>query len=195
MRSTLAAFGVTRQQNLGARLEDFWCGPNLTAVTDGGKSDTGASKTRHYSFPERALSKWSRERLSLTGQTGERLDARFRFDGTTCSSLGSPLALNFDVELSVEGSGTYRVTACRCTPADGDTGHEAMCAFRARPGSFLTSLRGVPALRGQLLEEAALWRPTVSPGGCLCLRSDQNHKWSMVFQTLHYRLAGPSGES
>jgi len=194
-RSTLAAFGITRRQNLDSPLEDFWCDQRLPSATNGGKSETGESKTRHYSFPERALSKWSRERLTITEQPRGRLDARFRFDGTTCSSLGRPLALDFDVELRVDGAGGYRVITCTCGPAEGDTGHQAMCAFRARPGSFLASLRAAPALRGRLLVEAVRWSPAASPGGCMCLRSDQNHKWAMVFQTLHYKLAGSSAES
>ena len=191
-RSTLAAFGITRQRIPGGNLKNFWNHQRLPSVANGRKLGTGESKTRHYSFPERALSKWSLERLSLTQHPGGRLDARFRFDGTTCSSLGRPFALNFDVELRADGAEGYRIIACTCEPVEGDTGHQAMCASRTRPGSFLNTLRAAPTLRGRLLEEAAHWSPTASPGACMCLRSDQNHKWSMVFQTLHHRLAvGP----
>jgi hypothetical protein len=199
-RSTIAAFGITQRKNVDVCLEDFWCDQRLPSAAHGGRPPTGDGRGADYTFPERALSKWSRERLSIAKQPGGRLDARFRFDGTTCSSLGMPLAFNFDVELAVDecvdkAAGGYRVVTCRCEPAEGDTGHRAMCASRSQPRSFLTSLRAVgELLRGRLLEEAIRWSPAGSPGGCMCLRSDQNHKWSMVFQTLHYKLVGSSNE-
>ena len=50
------------------------------------------------------------------------LDAVFRYDGTTCTNMGRPLAFHYNVKLGPRAEG-YPIREQRCAPAAGDTGH------------------------------------------------------------------------
>src|SRR5207244_2153516 len=81
-----------------------------------------------YSVNPRALAKWARERVRLEPRTDGAIAASFRFDGTTCSNLGQPLAFDYTVTLgSAEENFPIRETDCR--PAPGDAGRMQMCAY------------------------------------------------------------------
>lgn len=183
-KSTIAALGATRSGDLGCDPASFWF--QRRTATPGPGEPAGAAP--RYAFPERALARWSRERLSVTPSPDGTLHTRFRFDGTTCSSLGLALRFDYRVELRPDPSVGYRIAGCSTEPAEGDTAHRMMCAYRADPDGFRTAVRTEAPLVGQPLEDALRWTPDVSPSGCLCLAPHRDHKWRMVFQTLHYAL-------
>ncbi len=179
-KSTVAAIGLTRRLDLGGSLEGFW-----SRRRGEGASPSAAA----YAIPERALEKWSRERLEVARHGEGRLLARFRFDGKTCSGLGRPLAFDYAVELERDPSGGLRIAACGCVPAAGDTGHRSTCAYQDDPGGFLGTLREAPPLLGVTLDAALGWRPDESPSACLCTVANRSHKWRIVLQTIHYAVS------
>ena len=179
-RSALAVFAITAKAISANELDGFWF--HQPRSESGGN---GAAPSRRYSFPEKTLAKWSRERLTIEERPDGTLIALFCFDGTTCSSLGMPLAFDYSIELSAEGR---CIVDTMCRPARGDRGHRSMCGYLADPGR----MRGVfdeQPLLGRRLDDALGELGEVSPSGCLCLEANRRHKWSIVLETLHYRLA------
>ncbi|HMO85197.1 MAG TPA: hypothetical protein PKC18_09790, partial [Lacipirellulaceae bacterium] len=79
--------------------------------------DCGAT----YSVNNKALNRWARERLTLDRRSSGAVVARFRYDGTTCTNMGRPLAFEYTVELGPASDG-YPVLRQSCTPAEGDRG-------------------------------------------------------------------------
>jgi hypothetical protein len=145
-----------------------------------------------YAFPARALAKWSRERLVLAPRPDGALAASFRFDGTTCSHLGLPIAIHYELELSVDGEDgdrVHRIQALSCKPAPEDRGHRAMCAYLNDPSGFVCAMREAPPVEGLTLEEALLRVAPFESAGCLCEPAFRRHKWRVVLETVHYRLA------
>ncbi len=140
-----------------------------------------------YALPARTLERWASRRLTVTEAGDGRLHARFRFDGTTCSNMGLPLAFDFEVELARE-TDTHRVLACRCAPAAGDTGHRSMCGYLTAPEEFMNAIQEAPVWTGRTLDELMAWAPETSLTGCLCTRASRDHKWRVFIQTLHYAL-------
>src|SRR6266850_8227551 len=95
-----------------------------TDVVNGFRLDQNA----RYSINPRALRKWSQERLQLRTNEDRSVEARFHYEGTTCSNLGRPLAYDYLIKLHGPEDG-YRIRATTCAPAPGDTGHAAMCEY------------------------------------------------------------------
>lgn len=195
VRSTLAVFGVTASRETAGRAtagsrdaRGFWS-RRAAASAGTGPAATGAAArgSPSYAVPERTLERWASRRLTVTGTECGRLRARFRFDGTTCSNMGMPLAFDYEVELTRE-AGTYRVLACACAPAIGDTGHRRMCAYTENPEAFMSAIREAPAWAGRTLDDLLEWTPVTSLSGCLCTRASRDHKWRLVLHTLHYAL-------
>jgi hypothetical protein len=178
-RSTTAAHGVTRLAAAGGAGDPRPCA----------EAPAGAAPTR--SFPPRALAKWSRDRLRVTPLGDGRLQADFRFDGTTCSSLGMPLAFDYTVTLRPAGGERLAVESCSARPAAGDRGHRSMCAFRSDSRKLLREIEEPPPWIGLPLDEAAASCGEVSSSGCLCLPGYRAHKWKMVLETICYTL--PAG--
>jgi hypothetical protein len=176
-KSTVVAIGLSARTEVSG-LEGFW----QRRRSDGGAS---VSTPAPYAFPERALAKWSRERLRVVRAAGGRVLARFRFDGKTCSSMGRAFAIDYEVELERDAAEKLRITAASCVPAAGDTGHELMCAYMADRAKFPQAWNQAPLL-GQALDAAISWAPEESPAPCLCVLASQNHKWRIVYQTIHY---------
>ncbi len=141
-----------------------------------------------YSFSNKVLRKWSRDRLSLTAADDGSVEARFRIDGSTCANMGLPLALDYEVRLTRDSEGAHRLSGFACRPAEGDRGHCSTCLHLSDPSAFQQGMRETPPLLGQPLQDVLTWKPDLSPAGCLCTRSSRDHKWSVVLQTLHYAL-------
>jgi hypothetical protein len=168
--------------------------PVRSGVRDGAdlRSGTGAVLARGapYSMPSAALEKWSRERLQLRVLPDRTIEARFRYDGTTCSNLGQPLAFDYHVRLSSPEAG-LTVTEARCAPAPEDTGHTSMCRYLVERSSFLDTIAAERPLIGCPLDDVLAWRREPSPAGCFCDARARAHKWGLVFEVLHYTLAKP----
>ena len=140
-----------------------------------------------YTIKRRALEKWRQERLQLKILQDRSVEARFRYDGTTCSNLGRPLAYEYFILLSPPEEG-YRITELRCAPAAGDTGHLAMCEYLNNMDRLTAAIANEKPLEGKSLEAVLKWERPYSPASCYCDADSRNHKWGLVFEVLHYAL-------
>lgn len=141
-----------------------------------------------YAVPRRALEKWAREHVTLTFCADDSVAAEFRFTGSTCSNLGHPIKMIFSFVLSASHGKDRTILESHCKPAPDDTGCAKMCSLLESPESFQTALENYAPLTGKTLSEALAWLPEISMAGCLCHRSDQNHKWRNALQTIHFAL-------
>lgn len=178
-KSTLAAYGITRRMDLG-KLDDFWLfhptGPNQKLADQ-----------PSYAYPKRTLVRWKEKRLTLLAQADGKLEATFQADGSTCTNMGTPLIFVFRVSLQKKGD-DYEITEVSCTPAENHKGYQSMCAYLSNPDRFMTNLDEYRPLVGKPLSDALTWDASISPAGCLCTRPSQDHKWRIVFQTIHFAL-------
>ena len=140
-----------------------------------------------YSINPRALRKWSQERLQWRRQEDCTIDAHFRYDGTTCSSMGRRLEFDYHVKLSSAMEG-YRITELRCSPAPEDSGHVYMCAYLDGAEALQRAIQEEKPLLGKPLNEVLSWGRAYSPAGCYCDKTSREHKWGLVFEVLHYAL-------
>ena len=218
-KSLLAVFGVTRQtarvQRLTGMVPCENCSfescqyrrrpyrralvidPDLSA----GGSDTGqrgdpapigpAVEARPlYSLNEKALRRWAEERLTLERGADGSIQARFRYDGTTCTNMGRPLRFEYQVTLGPSEDG-HRIRAQRCGPAPDDTGHPYMCEYQISGGALMAALGSEAPLIGRPLADVLTWaRPTAS-AGCYCDADSRQHKWGLVLETIHFALTRP----
>ena len=159
-------------------------GPRATA------KDEGAPLTRdaRYSLNVKALRKWAGERVFISRSEDGSVEARFRFDGTTCSNLGRPLSFDYVVGLGPPRDG-YTIRNAECRPAPGDTGHASMCAYLSDAGTLMEAVRAERPLLGRPLDDVLAWAPPASPCGCLCEAASRTHKWVLALESIHYTLA------
>ena len=141
-----------------------------------------------YSVNRKALKRWAEERLSIDRNPDGSLDARFRYEGTTCTNMGRPLTFNYDVKLGPRAEG-YPIWEQRCAPADGDMGHTAMCKYVENPARLMAAIEADKPLGGERLNAVLSWQRIASAAGCYCESSSRDHKWGMVLETIHYALA------
>ena len=151
---------------------------------------TAGSTLNHnarYTVNSRALQKWSRERLQLKFSKDRSVTARFRYEGTTCSNLGQPLAFDYEVKLGPPGDG-YRILATDCVPAPGDTGYQYQCEYLNNARSLMSSIANEKPLLGKPLNDVLAWERSYDPSGCYCDSARRAHKWGLVFEVIHYAL-------
>jgi hypothetical protein len=146
-----------------------------------------------YSINQRALKKWSQERLQMHTREDRSIEARFRYEGTTCSNLGRPLVYDYVIKLDGPENG-YRIRESTCNPAPGDTGHAAMCEY-INDGEKLTAAiaRECP-LAGRPLNDVLKWKRPFSPAACYCDAESRMHKWGLVLEVIHFALAKRQAE-
>jgi hypothetical protein len=140
-----------------------------------------------YSVNPKALKRWAAERLTLEQRPDGTIDARFRYDGTTCTNLGRPLAFDYFVKLGRRETG-YAIREQRCAPAPGDSGHTQMCQYLADPAPLMESIHREKPLLGQPLDDVLTWRRTPTGTGCYCDPASREHKWGLALETIHYAL-------
>ena len=143
----------------------------------------------NYSTNRKALRRWAAERLTITHRDDGNSDARFRYQGTTCTSMGRPLEFDYQVSLGRREEG-YPILEARCAPAPGDTGHTFMCQYDA-DGKLLAAVDAEKPLLGRPLHEVLAWRRPLNAAGCYCEPESRQHKWGLVLETIHYALLGP----
>ncbi len=210
-KSMFAVFGVTPHRDLAPGWLDSvpcsncdWnpCAFRRTAFTGPGpaarvpeetdfrQTEAGLPTDRSfdYAFSNQALERWVVEHLDLK-RDEDGVRAVFRFHGTTCSNLGMPLLLRYEVELAGPPEG-YRIRSAKCRPDANDSGLQAMCSYLEDAEGLMASIQSEHPLEGCPLDMALEWNPQISPSGCLCKGSDRNHKWRIVLQTIHYALRG-----
>src|SRR5262249_44530557 len=73
--------------------------PHETSMQSKSQNAFALDQNARYSINAKALRKWSQERLELRFHEDKSVEARFRYEGTTCSNLGRPLAYNYAITL------------------------------------------------------------------------------------------------
>jgi hypothetical protein len=116
------------------------------------------------------------------------LTASFRFDGTTCSNQGRPLAFDYTVTLSPPES-RCTILEADCRPASDDTGHMHMCAFIEDAEGLMRAIATEKPLLGQPLDDVLQWVRAAAPSGCYCTAVSRAHKWGLALEAIHYALA------
>lgn len=187
-KSLLAVFGITRQTERVRELSElvpcetcsygpcqFRRTPYRRAVTD-------------YAVNRKALRRWAAERLSLRTAEDGTIQAIFRYDGTTCSNMGRPLAFDYRVVLGPREEG-YPIREQACTPAPGDEGHRAMCQYIREGEPLVATIARERPLLGRPLDQALAWTRPSSGAGCYCEAEYRQHKWGLVLETIHYALS------
>jgi hypothetical protein len=141
-----------------------------------------------YTINRKALKRWAEERLSMNMNQDGSLDLVFRYEGTTCTNMGRPLAFDYKVKLGPRAEG-YPVLEQRCVPAEGDSGHTAMCQSLENPAGLMAAIEREKPLYGERLNAVVSWRRKPSAAGCYCESASRDHKWGLVLETIHYALA------
>ena len=197
-KSQLAVFGITRAVDRTARLTDLipcrQCAlPNCQYRRTPYARIRPAERPR-YSIPEKALRRWAAERLLLEYRADGTIHAHFRYDGVTCTNLGTPLALDYEVTLGPDRHG-FPIIQQRCMPAPGDTGYLSMCQYLADGPALMAAIDHEKPLAGRPLAEVLAWHRAGLGGGCYCGPDSREHKWGLVLETIHYALVGQNSRS
>jgi hypothetical protein len=158
--------------------------PRRPAASDAAPAPRPAT----YSLNSRALRKWAKERVVIGQGPGGTVEACFRFDGTTCSNQGRPLAFDYRVSLQASRDG-YTITGSDCRPAPDDDGHKFMCAYLSDGEALLEEINGEKPLLGRPLHEVLTWERAAVPSGCYCSADSRAHKWGMALEVIHFALA------
>ncbi|HEX4006348.1 MAG TPA: hypothetical protein VHX60_09240 [Acidobacteriaceae bacterium] len=145
-----------------------------------------------YTVNRKALDRWASERLSLRENPDGSLDAVFRYDGTTCTNMGRPLAFDYTVRLGPRDAG-YPVREQHCAPAPNGSGHTHMCQYLEDPDRLMSAIDTEKPLAGEHLNAILAWKREPSAAGCFCESASRNHKWGLVLETLHYALVQREG--
>jgi hypothetical protein len=152
------------------------------ALTEGARYSTGTS----------ALQRWAQQRLRLQVGADGTVDARFKYEGTTCSNMGHPLAFEYRVRLTSREEG-YRIVDATCAPAPEDTGHELMCEYLDRGPALMDAIATERPLVGRPLDDVLTWQRGRDSSGCYCTAEAREHKWGLALEVLHYALLQGGG--
>jgi hypothetical protein len=154
------------------------------------------TRNAKYSVNPRALQKWAQERVRLSLRPDGSCEATFRFDGTTCSNQGRPLAFEYHVTVG-SSADNHVILSADCKPAPGDTGHEYMCAYLTDPDGLMQAITAEKPLLGRPLDEVLQWKRNAAPSGCYCAAESRTHKWGLALEAIHFALAQalPAAES
>ncbi|HZM06122.1 MAG TPA: hypothetical protein VFC44_24230 [Candidatus Saccharimonadales bacterium] len=150
-------------------------------------SASGLNHNADYSINLKALRKWSRERLQLIPAQDGSFEARFRYEGTTCSNMGRPIEIDYRIRLG-PAAGGYKILDPLCSPAPGDVGHTFQCEYLKDADSFMRNIADEKPLLGQPLENVLGWERSRTPSGCYCDVDRRSHKWGLVYEVIHYAL-------
>ena len=148
----------------------------------------GLTRDAKYTVNERALRKWSQERVRIEVGADGSVEACFRFDGTTCSNQGRPLAFDYAVTLSGPEQG-YTILRSDCRPAAEDDGHTLMCAYLSDRDGLMQAIATEKPLLGRPLDDVLGWQRVAAPSGCHCSAESRAHKWGLALEVIHYALA------
>jgi hypothetical protein len=133
----------------------------------------------------KALRRWAAERLRMTTGTDGTLNARFQYEGTTCTNLGRPLRFEYAVTLGSREQG-YPIQAMECAPVD--EGYKHMCRYIESPVELMQAIATEKTMLGQPLHYAVSAPRPESFAGCYCDADARAHKWGLAFETIYYRL-------
>jgi hypothetical protein len=148
---------------------------------------SGLRHDANYSTNLKALRKWSQERLELKERNDGSIEARFRYEGTTCSNMGRPLEFVYEILLG-SGREGHKIVEAACRPAPGDAGHALQCEYLKNSELFMNRIDSEKPLLGRPLNDVLAWQRAFSPSGCYCDAGGRAHKWGLVFEVIHYAL-------
>lgn len=196
-KSLLAVFGLTRHVERVRRLTDLVPCENCSLAGCGFRRApyqreamfAPLARDANYGVNRKALRRWAAERLKLDPREDGGVDAVFRYDGTTCSNMGQPLAFYYGVKLGPRDDG-YRIQEQWCGPAPGDVGHTFMCKYRTDADRLMAAIAADRPLLGRRLDEVLTWQRQSCSAGCYCEPASREHKWGLVLETIHFALAG-----
>ena len=140
-----------------------------------------------YAVNIRALKRWTAERLKLQRCADGTIDALFRYEGTTCTNMGRPLAFRYHVKLGPRHQ-RFPILEQRCSPVPNDLGYTHMCGYVRDTDGMMAAIEADRPLLGKSLNDVLLWNPSISAAGCYCETADRLHKWRLVLETIHYSL-------
>ena len=203
-KTLLAAFGLTRHTERLQRLTSlvpcercsfgpcqYRRAPYHRAPRNAGEQIErrlpAIDQNAQYATNRRALQRWTQERLTLRTEADGSVDAVFRYDGTTCTNMGRPLAFLYRVKLGPRAEG-YPIREQRCSPAKGDDGYTYMCRYLEDADTLMNAIEGEKPLNGERLNAVLGWKRLPSGAGCYCEASSRDHKWGIVLETIHYAL-------
>jgi len=161
--------------------------PNVMGIFDDRNNASVLKTDAKYTINPRALGKWSKERLQLDFLRDGAVEARFRYEGTTCSNMGRALEFDYRVKLAPPED-DYRILEMHCAPAPGDTGHQFQCEYLNDSDALTHSIAGEKLLLGKPLNDVLTWERPWNPSGCYCDAERRAHKWGLVFEVIHYAL-------
>ena len=161
---------------------------NAAASRQSPAADSPLTRGARYSVNPRALRKWAQERVQIDHRDDGAVSAIFRFDGTTCSSQGHPLAFEYALELSGPHDG-YVIREAVCRPATGDEGHTYMCAYLNDADTLMREISEEKPLLGRSINDVFSWSRDAAPAGCYCTASSRAHKWGLALEAIHFTLA------
>ena len=144
-------------------------------------------RNARYRTNRKALERWAGERLTLRTETDGSMDAVFRYDGTTCTNMGHPLAFLYRVKLGPREQG-YPIRQQQCLPVEGDEGYTHMCRFIEDADGLMRAIGVEKPLNGERLDAVLQWKREPSAAGCYCEGASRDHKWGIVLETIHYAL-------
>ena len=202
-KSLLGVFGLTRHTDRVRRWNELvpcencsfaGCQFRRVPYKRGGSGRSGGARpaapraTPAYGLSTKALRRWAADRLSISRADDGCIHAVFRYEGTTCSNMGRPLLFHYRVTLGRREDG-YPIREQICTPAPGDTGHEAMCEYLRQGEALIQTIARENPLLGRPLDDVLSWqRPAIGPG-CYCELEARQHKWGLVLETIHYAIS------
>lgn len=146
-----------------------------------------------YTVNLRALRKWAAERLQLTTLPDNSIEARFRYEGTTCVNLGHSLEFDYRIKLASPQE-SYRILEMSCSPTQSDVGHKSQCEYLKDADALMRAIATEKPLLGQPLDAVLTWQRAYAPSGCFCDADRRAHKWGLVFEVLHYALVQREAE-
>ncbi len=140
-----------------------------------------------YSVGVKALKKWAEQKLQINISDDYSVEAKFLFEGTTCSNLGHSLEFEYHIKLSPASEG-YKIIDLKCKPAKDDDGYSYMCDYITEGDSLIKTIEEEKPLLGKPLNDIMTWNRPFNPEGCLCKYESREHKWGLVLEVLHYAL-------
>ncbi|MGH7988975.1 MAG: hypothetical protein ACREDS_02105 [Limisphaerales bacterium] len=145
------------------------------------------NRNAKYTLNPRALGKWSQERLQLKFVCDGSIEAKFCYEGTTCSNMGRVLEFDYFVKLAPSEE-HFKILEMNCAPAPGDTGHKFQCEYLNNAEYFMREITGEKPLLGQPLNDVLNWKRAYNPSGCYCDITRREHKWGLIFEVIHFAL-------
>jgi len=138
-----------------------------------------------YSVNPKALEKWSKEKLRLNFCEDNSVEAKFCYQGSTCSNMGHSLMFEYHIKLGSPEE-NYKINFLECKPVD--DGYKFMCEYIKEPNQFMKIMNKEKPYLGKSFYEVIDWKRQFSPEGCYCKSESREHKWGLAFEVLHYAL-------